>query len=335
MDLLLILMYVAFCYVIFKIFRIPVNQWSLATATLGGIIGLSLLLLAMNYNHPFTKNARIYYAATPVIPGVKGRVVEVPVKTNVDLKEGDILFRIDPTVYEAAVASAEALVQEATANRDRAKQAYDRYERGNSRPGGSSPFAQVDVENRRGSYLASEATLQNTKAKLVAAKFDLEQTVVRAPGEGFVTQVALRPGMYAVPAPLRPVMVFISNGKNDRVLVAAFQQNTLQRVRAGDEAEIAFDGVPGRVFKGKVRLVPEAIAAGQFQATGVLQDFGPRMPGGRAPAFIEILDDTTGYQIPLGSAAQVAIYTDHFHHLSMMRRVLLRMISWQNYIYIE
>jgi hypothetical protein len=59
MDLLLILTYVAFCYAVFKIFRIPVNQWSLATATLGGIVGIALLLLVMNYNHPFSSNARI------------------------------------------------------------------------------------------------------------------------------------------------------------------------------------------------------------------------------------------------------------------------------------
>ena len=72
MELLLILIYVSICYVIFKIFRIPVNQWSLATATLGGIIGISLLLLIMNYNHPFTNNARIYFAVTPVLPAGEG-----------------------------------------------------------------------------------------------------------------------------------------------------------------------------------------------------------------------------------------------------------------------
>ena len=46
MELLLILIYVSICYVIFKIFRIPVNQWSLATAALGGIIGITLLQAA-------------------------------------------------------------------------------------------------------------------------------------------------------------------------------------------------------------------------------------------------------------------------------------------------
>src|SRR6185436_10099405 len=100
MELLLILTYTAVCYAIFKIFRIPVNQWSLATATLGGIIGIFLLLLLMNYNHPYTANARIYFAVTPIIPAVRGRVIEVPVQTNVPLKQGDVLFKLDPKPYE-------------------------------------------------------------------------------------------------------------------------------------------------------------------------------------------------------------------------------------------
>ena len=80
MELLLILIYVSICYAVFKIFRIPVNQWSLATAALGGIIGIVLLLLIMNYNHPFTTNARIYFSVTPVLPSVRGRVIDVPAR---------------------------------------------------------------------------------------------------------------------------------------------------------------------------------------------------------------------------------------------------------------
>ena len=44
--------------------------------------------------------------------------------------------------------------------------------------------------------------------------------------------------MYVVPAPLRPVMTFVNAGERDNALGAAFQQNTLQRVSAGDEAEV-------------------------------------------------------------------------------------------------
>jgi multidrug resistance efflux pump len=89
MEIFLVLIYASLCVAIFKIFRIPVTQWSLSTAVLGGIVGLSLLFITMNYNHPFTENARIYFSVTPILPGVRGRVVEVPVpvETNKPLKE--------------------------------------------------------------------------------------------------------------------------------------------------------------------------------------------------------------------------------------------------------
>lgn len=133
MELLLILIYVAICYAVFKIFRIPVNQWSLVTAALGGIFGISLLLLIMNYNHPFTTNARIYFAVTPVLPSVRGRVIEVPVQANKPLKEGDELFRIDPRPYQyivdqkkAALAEAEQNVKQMKASLDQATAAAEK-----------------------------------------------------------------------------------------------------------------------------------------------------------------------------------------------------------------
>ena len=126
MELLLIAIYVALCMAVFKIFRIPVNQWSLSTAALVGVIGIFLLLLGMAYNHPFTSNARIYYAVTPIFPTVKGRVIEVPVEGNVPLKEGDILFRIDQKPYQYVVDQKKASLAEADQKVAQLKQALDR-----------------------------------------------------------------------------------------------------------------------------------------------------------------------------------------------------------------
>lgn len=378
MDLLLILIYVAFCFAVFKVFKISVNQWSLATAALGGIIGLSLLILIMNYNHPFSTNARIYFAVTPILPGVKGRVIEVPVQSNTALREGDVLFRIDPKPYEYAAQQKRAGLAEAEQNVAQLKASFDQASAGTERARAQLLLAQQNHERQAELFrknVTSQAALeketrnleagQQTLAEAVAieerarlahvamiggvntlvarvraeledAEYDLANTVVRAPAEGFVTQVALRPGMYVVPAPLRPVMTFVHTGDRNRSFAAAFQQNALQRVKAGDEAEIAFDAVPGRVFKGKVQKVLDAIAGGQLQAAGTLLDLGTRTSSGdRAIAVIDITDDLSAYQIPLGSAAEVALYTDHFHHVSVMRRILLRMRSWQNYIYME
>ena len=55
-------------------------------------------------------------------------------------------------------------------------------------------------------------------------------------------------------------------------------------------------------------LVLDAIALGQLQATGTLQDMGVSLPGGRAVALIDVEEDTSGYNIPGGAAAQVALY---------------------------
>jgi len=377
MELLLILIYVSICYIVFKVFRIPVNQWSLATAALGGIIGIALLLLIMNYNHPFTTNARIYFAVTSVLPSVRGRVIEVPAQTNAPLKEGDVLFRVDPAPYQfvvdqkkAALAEAEqnvkqlkTVLDQATASAERAnaqhelaQQNYDRqaelfekkiiaqatldtFTRNLETANQSLMGARAEEERARLAYSSNiegvNTTVARLSAELADAQWDLDQTVTRAPAAGFVTQVALRPGVYVVPAPLRPVMVFVNTDKRDREFTAAFQQNSLQRVKAGDEVEAAFDAVPGRVFKGKVRLVLDAIAAGQLAATGTLVDVGARTEGGRALAVIDIEDDMSPYQIPLGAAAQVAIYTEHWHHVSLLRKILLRMRSWQNYVFLE
>jgi multidrug resistance efflux pump len=375
MELLLILIYASICVAVFKIFRIPVNKWTLPTAVLGGIFMIGIILLVMNYNHPFSSNARIYFATTPIMPNVKGRVIDVPVEANASLKEGDILFRIDPTPYQYVVDQRKALLAEAETTVKQLKSAYDQALANVEKVKVQVKLAEEDfgrqeylfekkviaqatldtatrnVDAAKQALAASEAaaegarlayaseisgvntTVARLQAELGEAQYDLDNTVVRAPGPGYVTQMALRPGMYVVPAPLRPVMVFVH--KDDEVLAAGFQQNALQRIRAGDEAEVAFDGIPGRVFKAKVGHVIDAIALGQLQATGTLQDMGAALPGGRAVATIDIEEDTSGYNIPGGAAAQVAVYTPYAHHFALIRRILLRMRSWENFVFLE
>ncbi len=379
MEILLTLTYVALCYATFKLFRIPVNQWTLATAALGGIFGLSLLFITMAYNHPFSTNARVYFTVTPILAGVRGLVIEVPVedRTNQHLEAGEVLFQIDPKPYEyrvaekragladaeASVAQLKASVDQASATVEKAKAqlqlAQENYDR-QATLFQKNVVAQATLDTATRNLDASKQTVAEAAAgedrarqaygstvdgehsaivrlrnELADAQFELAQTTVRAPTAGFVTEVALRPGMYVGATGLRPVMIFVNDSQRDRALAAAFQQNALQRVRAGDEAEVLFKGVPGRVFKAKVRLVIDAIAGGQLQATGTLVNVGGPLPGDRALAVLDIVDNMSGYQVPLGSAGEAAIYTEHFHELSLLRKILLRMRSWQNYVFFE
>ncbi len=384
MELLLILTYAAICWTIFKLFRIPVNQWTLATAVLGGIFIISGLILGMSYNHPYSSDGRIYFTSAPVIPVVMGQVIDVPVTPNTPLKKGDILFRIDPRPYQyavdqtkaqlaeaeqtvrelkAALDAANAAVEGAAASRDRSLQAFQKYQASNENAkssGKGAVFSELEVENRRGIYLTAEAALSTAQAQASQAKlsyesqingtnpavarlqaqlsnaqYELDQTTVRAPSDGYVTQVFLRPGMMANPLPLRPVMVFINS--EDQMLAAAFIQNSLQRVHPGDEAEVAFKAVPGKIFKAKVEEIIDVMAQGQLQPGGALID--PQAPERASPgqmlAHIKILEDTSQYNLPGGVVAEVAVYTHHMHHLALLRKVLLRMSSWMNFVFLE
>ena len=173
MELLLAGIYIAFCWIIFKIFRIPVNQWSLATATLGGLIGIVLLLLVMNYNHPFTTQARLYFTVTPILPGVRGRVIEVPVTPNVPLKEGDVLFKIDPRPFQYAVDQKEAQLAEAEQNVKQLKSALDQATAEKERMNAQSRLAQENFDRQQQLFDAkviSKATLDTFARNLETAR---------------------------------------------------------------------------------------------------------------------------------------------------------------------
>ena len=93
---------------------------------------------------------------------------------------------------------------------------------------------------------------------------------MRAPSDGYVTQVLIRPGTYAASLPLRPVMVFIPDQK--RQIVAQFRQNSLLRRLLGDDAEVVFNALPGKVFSGKLAAISPAVPGGALSVDRHLTD---------------------------------------------------------------
>ena len=342
MDLLLILTYTALCIGIFKIFKIPLNKWTVPTAVLGGVIIIGTLIMLMNYNHPYSELARNYYVSTPVVPLVKGRVTDVPVKPNQPVKKGDVLFRIDAEPFQEKVASLtarlasntdflkalDARLRSASLDRDRAQELMRRGI-GKQR---DLDVTQANVDDIVAQIDQQKATLNDLGAQLNIAKYDLEQTVVYAPSDGHVVQLALRPGMIAAPFMFRPVMTFIHEDAN--AYVGWFWQNSMQRLKAGAEAEVVLDGIPRRIFKAKVQSVIPAMAPGNIQAqAGLIDQTSAQVPG-RLPIVLEITDpEWANYQVIAGSSGQAAIYTEHFHHVAIMRKILMRMGSWLNYLF--
>lgn len=377
MDLLIVLTYVACAWSIFKIFKIPVNKWTVPTAALGGIFIVCGLILLMNYNHPYTFKAQKAVISIPVVPQVTGVVTEVTDKKNTLIKKGEVLFKLNPGRYQARVDrlkadivtaqhKEQALVaqldemkantQRAKATRDKLAKDYQRYAQGSQAK--ENPFSERDIDAARQNYLAQEASVKSSvaeqqqiqsqldslilgensqiaslKAQLAEAEFNLDQTVVRAPSDGYVTQVLMRPGTYAAALPMRPVMVFIPDQK--RQIIAQFRQNSLLRLEPGDEAEVVFNALPGKVFSGKLAAISPAVPGGTYQSNGALQSLNSTPGSEGVIATIDLNDNAEVSALPDGIYAQVAVYSDHFEHVSVMRKVLLRMTSWVHYLYLD
>ncbi len=316
MELLLILTYTAICVVIFKLFHIPLNKWTVPTAVLGGVVLIGALFVVMNYNHPYAGISREYFVTTPVVPVVTGTVIEVPVIAMADLKKGDVLFVIDPIPFQNKVESLTAQLKLAQDDADRARTLLK-----------SRNISERDAQ-------AAFTRLTTLTEDLATAQFELDHTIVRAPTDGYVAQLALRPGMRAMAAPLRPVMVFVH--KEGNYFVGWFRQNSMLRLTPGADAEVAFDGIPGRVFSGEVEAMLPALAEGQIQPSGNLINANIAPRPGLIAVRIEITDpefEAFNDKVPGGAYAQAAIYSEHAHHLALLRKILLRMSSWMNYIF--
>ena len=197
--------------------------------------------------------------------------------------------------------------------------------------------ARTLLKTRNFSERDAQATftrLASLTGDLATAQFELDHTVFRAPTDGYVAQMALRPGMRAIAAPLRPVMIFIH--KESNYFVGWFRQNSLLRLEVGNEAEVAFDGVPGKVFSGEVGAVLPALKEGQIQPSGNLINAMTSPFPGRIMVRIKITDpEFDAYRdiVPGGAYAQAAVYSEHAHHVAIMRKILLRMSAWMNYIF--
>jgi len=315
METLMLLTYAALCWIVFKVFKIPVNKWSLTTAVLGGIVMIGSLLMGMAYFHPGSRSAKIYFVTTQIVSNVRGKVIEVDVKPNEAVSKGDILFKIDPTPYKTVVDDLKAQLEFAKKRLEDTKRLAE--------SAGGSKF---DVYNW-------EKEVASLKAKLAKAQFDLDSCTVKAPSDGYVTQIRVRPGQMAVPIPALPVMTFVNT--DSTALIAGFSQEPVRNIKAGDEAEAVFVSIPGRSFQGKVQRVLPALAEGELTTNRSMFSLNQQLPAGQVPVIISLDKNISELGLPLGVESTVAVYTaktGFWSHVAIIRKILLRMLGWSYFL---
>jgi multidrug resistance efflux pump len=174
-----------------------------------------------------------------------------------------------------------------------------------------------------------QSEVDQLKGQLEGAQWNLDKTVVKAPADGYVTNLALRKGARVANLPLSPVMAFIDT--SGTIIGVEINQIDARYVEPRQEVEVTFKFAPGAIYSGKVESILQAVATGQTQTSGTAV-----MPKAvEAVPFIvrvKLDDDEFVRKLPAGSTGTAAIYTAHLKPTHMVRRVLLRQIAITNYV---
>ncbi|MGY8562820.1 HlyD family secretion protein [Paracidovorax citrulli] len=171
----------------------------------------------------------------------------------------------------------------------------------------------------------ARAGMVQLQAQIIEARWQLEQTVVRAPADGSVINLQLREGSYAASLPLTPVMTFV---EREQWILAMFAQNELGNVASGNEAEIALKVYPNRIIKCRVDSVVWASGTGQLPISGMIPQSGTTpLPPGRIAVRLRPDGRDRDVFIAMGAQGQGAIYTEHGKLIHIVRRVILRVGS--------
>ena len=289
--------------------------------------------------------------------------------------EGDVLFRVDPTPYQLTVNSLKAQLVgaegEAGTLREQLKSAVGntgairaRIDLARKRVAQNRELAETgagnrfdleqaeadlrDLEAQVTAAIASEAqvraqlaavvdndiaSIAKIKADLANAEWELQQTTVLSPCECYVINLQLRPGAFVAGMPFNPVMSLVeATGQ----VVALYNQNELHAVAAGDEAEFALKTYPGRIIKATVDSVIWAQGQGQLPASGTLPMTGAfaQYPG-RFPVKFNVADRDRELFLAAGAAGSAAIYTQQMHAIHIIRKVILRVGSYTDYLILK
>jgi len=265
-----------------------------------------------------------------------------------------ILARAEVALLERDFDLANELIDEVNADLAFAEKEYKRYS--SSAGHGATPMIQVDQAKDRLSdkqTLLREALAKRAKVKenldakigdenaLVAkahatlrkASFDLEQTKVYAPTDGYVTNLQLTVGTYVEAG--TAVMTFVDT--DDWWIVGNFRENSLALLRPGQQAEVTLAMYPGRVFDAVVESVGWGVSQGQGTPSGDLPEIeNPKdwvKLARRFPVRLRFRASDVDKSLRVGSSVTVVVYTGESIVLNALARLWLNIAGVLNFVY--
>lgn len=200
---------------------------------------------------------------------IMGRITELLVEEGDPVRRGQLLLRIDPSQYEAAVLRARAAVSEALAREAQARAsllgAEQALERSKSlRENGAALISEQALEEAetqvriQGALLeAARFGVEQARAALREAEDQLAKTTIRAPMDGIVTRRNVEEGEMAIIGTMNNPGSLLLTISNLSVIEAVIQvdETDVPELRLGDSARIEIDAFPRDTFAGRVTRI--------------------------------------------------------------------------------
>lgn len=250
---------------------------------------------------PWTRDAKFTADVVAISPDVTGLITDVRVRDNQYVKKGDVLFTIDQPRFQKTLAEAEADVQYYQSLVDE-----KRREAARRNKLGVIAMSREAIEQSNNDLQTSEHQLAKAQATRDLAKLDLERTVIRAPSNGWVTNLNVFTGEFINRGTTSVALV-----KADSYYIMAYMEETkLEGIRPGYRAEITPLGSE-RVLRGTV----DSIAAGVTNSSSSVDSKGMATIDSnlewvrlaqRVPVKIR-LDRQQGNLYPAGTTATVVV----------------------------
>ena len=279
--------------------------WTTRLLATAMVVALALFGGRWLWNHynvePWTRDGRVRADVVQVSPDVSGLVAEVRVKNNQGVKKNDVLFVLDRPRFELALRQAEASVAAAAVALAQARRESER----NRSLKDLATTEQVEEGQSKVDQLTAQ--LNSARVQRDLASLNLDRTTVRAPVNGIVTNVELRPGDYASAG--RQVLALVDT---DTIHVDGyFEETKLPWIRVGDRALVRIMGIKARLY-GTVESIDAGIEDRERNSSSTaLANVNPTFSwvrlAQRIPVRIELDPTTRDIRLIAGRTATVSI----------------------------
>ncbi|MGQ9451641.1 MULTISPECIES: efflux RND transporter periplasmic adaptor subunit [Leclercia] len=218
---------------------------------------------------PWTRDGKVRAEQVSVTPQVSGTITRLLVKDNQFVHAGEVLFSVDETPYHIAVLNAEAQLAKSQSDLAKANNEANR-----RRHLSRNYISAEDLDTANINVKAMQASVAVAEATLKQAQWQLTQTVVKAPVDGWVTNLSTRPGDYATTG--QPVFALVDS--HSFYVVGYFEETKLRHIREGAPAQIVlYSG--SRTLQGHVSSIGRAIYDQSVETdSGLVPDVKPNIP---------------------------------------------------------